>query len=396
MARALRGWWLAFALLPGAAVELSACSEDAPADPTTVPVDAAIERRDAPVPDAAVEDAADAAKVPPPVLPGCIGASLPLVPAGDRPYVSVNLGTDAGAIRGDFLVDFGANGSTIDLRAFTPPAPTPTSCLGDAGAPGAICSFSNFDFFGPWGTVSLVTGDYGFLVNTVRQAGIVGTDFLSVYPFTLEYTNARISKGSTTGFCTDAQLLGAGMVPLPAGGFYTNKPSTLRPLSDVITAPDASTTGFTVPNIPTIPVAIAGVGALAQIDTGYDDRLFRHSVNINQALLDQLLAKSPDKLLRRYMKDLYLTTCIPGLSQRGSAYVLTPGTSVNFVTEGGGVGRNDTGTILFVKERLPEAERCGGIETWTVPAAQIGASFLVDAQAVVFDPVTSRVWVPKN
>lgn len=69
---------------------------------------------------------------------------------------------------------------------------------------------------------------------------------------------------------------------------------------------------------------------------------------------------------------------------------------MNFVTQGGGVGRNDTGTILFVKERLPEAERCGGIETWTVPAAQIGASFLVDAQAVVFDPITSRVWVPKN
>ena len=389
-------------MLPGVAVELSSCSDDPPADPaTTAPADAAVERRDAPVADTAVEDAADAARVPPPVLPGCIGTSLPLVPAGERPYVSVNLGSDAGAsdggaIRGDFLVDFGANGSTIDLRAFTPPGPTPVSCLGDAGGPGAICSFSNFDFFGPWGTVSLVTGDYGFLINTVKQAGIIGTDFLSVYPFTVEYTNARISRGSTTTFCTDAQLLGAGMVPLPAAGFYTNRPNTLRPLSDVVTDPDASTTGFSVPNIPTIPVAIAGVGALAQLDTGYDDRLYRHSVNINQALLDQLLAKSPDKLLRRFMKDLYLTTCIPGLSQRGSAYVLTPGTSVNFVTEGGGVGRNDTGTILFVKERLPEAERCGGIETWTVPAAQIGASFLVDAQAVVFDPIKSRVWVPKN
>jgi hypothetical protein len=33
---------------------------------------------------------------------------------------------------------------------------------------------------------------------------------------------------------------------------------------------------------------------------------------------------------------------------------------------------------------------------WTVPAAQMGASFLVDAQAVVFDPISSRVWLPKN
>ena len=186
------------------------------------------------------------------------------------------------------------------------------------------------------------------------------------------------------------------MVSIPTAGFYTNKTQTLRPLSDVITDPDASTAGFSVPNIPTIPIAIAGVSALAQLDTGYDDRIIRHSVNINQALLDQLLAKSPDKLTRRSTKDLFLTTCIAGLSQRGSAYVLAPGTSVNFETSSGAVGRNDTGTILFVKERLPEAERCGGIETWTVPAAQMGASFLVDAQAVVFDPITSLVWIPKN
>jgi hypothetical protein len=49
-----------------------------------------------------------------------------------------------------------------------------------------------------------------------------------------------------------------------------------------------------------------------------------------------------------------------------------------------------------VKVVLPEADRCGGIETWTVPAAQMGASFLVDAQAVVFDPISSRVWLPKD
>ena len=384
-------------MLPGILLELSSCSDDPPAAPTTPPADAAVERRNAPVEDAEIEDAADAAKVPPPVLPGCIGTSLPLARSGERTFVSVNMGEDAAAIRGDFVIDFGSNGSTIDLDAFTAPAPKPSTCNGgDAAGPGALCSFPSFDFFGLWGAVSLVTGDYSFLISSVKQAGIIGTDFLSVYPFTVEYTNARISKGSPTAFCTDAQLLGAGMVSIPAGGFYTNNTRTLRPLSDVVTDPDASTKNFTVPNVPTIPIAIAGVSALAQLDTGYDDRITRHSVNINQALLDQLLAKSADKLTRRSTKDLFLTTCIAGLSQRGSAYVLAPGTSVNFVTASGAVGRNDTGTILFVKERLPEAEKCGGIETWTVPAAQMGASFLVDAQAVVFDPIASRVWVPKN
>jgi hypothetical protein len=387
-------------MLPAAVVELASCSSDPAATPTA-PADASSEQRPAPVTDAAVDDAEAAARPPPPSLPGCVGPSLPLVQSGERAYISVNLGgsdggVDAGAITGDFLLDFGANGSTIDLKAFAPPPPAPASCLGDAGAPGAICYFPNFDFFGPWGTVALVTGDYSFLINSVRQAGIIGTDFLSVAPFTLEYTNARIEKGSTSAFCTDTQLLGAGLVPIPTGGYYTNKPATLRPLSEVVTDPDASVAGYSVPNIPTVPITVAGVSALAQLDTGFDDRIIRHSVNINQALLDRLMLTSPDKLTRRALKDLFLTTCVPGLSQRGSAYELAPGTSVNFVTGGGAVGRADTGTFLFVKERLPDAERCGGIETWTVPAAQMGASFLTDAQTVIFDPITSRVWLPKN
>ena len=56
----------------------------------------------------------------------------------------------------------------------------------------------------------------------------------------------------------------------------------------------------------------------------------------------------------------------------------------------------DTGELVFVKETLEEAKACGGIETWTVPAAQMGASFLVDAQAVVIDPFASRVWLPRQ
>jgi hypothetical protein len=410
MARSVRAWWLLCAVLPGLFLELSSCSDDAASagDPADAAPDT--KQRPAPVEDAEAEDADAGVTKPPPVLPACMGSSVPLVPSGERAYVGVSFGSDAGggagdagdagdagAIIGDFLLDFGANGSTVDLKGFPATgAPTPASCLGDASAPGALCSFDHFDFFGLWGTVQLYTADYGFLFNSVRQAGIIGTDFLSNYPFALDYGHQLVWRSQIGTFCTDAQLLGAGLSPLPAGGFYTNKPGTLRPLSDVINDPDAAaTTGFSVPNIPTVPITIAGVSALAQLDTGYDDRIIRHSININDAMLQRLLAESPDKITRRQSKDLYLTTCVPGLSQLGAAYSLAPGTAVNFVGAGGTVARNDTGSILFVKERLPAAERCGGIETWTVPAAQMGASFLFDAQAVVFDPTTSRVWLPK-
>jgi hypothetical protein len=377
------------------ALLLAACSDDeAPAE-TPPADDGGTKRRDAPVEDVQVD--AEAGPRPPPNTPACLGTALALAASGDRPYVEVNLGDDAGAFPGNFLVDFGANGSTIDRAAFTPPGPTPTSCLGDGGAPGALCTFPSFDFFGSWGSVSLVTADYSFLFNSVKQAGIIGTDFLSVYPFTLDFYGKRIWRATQAGFCTEAQLLGAGYAPVPTGGFYTNDVSKLRPLSDVLTAPDAATTaGFTVPNVPTVPMTIAGVAVLAQIDTGYDDRLHRHSININQALLEKLMKDAPGKISRFTIRDLFLTTCVPGLSQAGRAYKLEPGVEVNFLAEGGSVARHDTGDLLFVKERLAEAERCGGIETWTVPAAQIGASFLVDAQAAVFDPFASRVWLPKD
>ncbi len=383
----------ALVLAPAGGLCFGACSDDAAPTPADPDAEAGPTARDAPAPDVTEEDA-EAGKKPPPTIPSCIGDKVAMIRSGERTYAAVDMAKDAGAIVGDFLLDFGSNGSTIDLEAFSP-KPTPSFCNGDAAAPGALCSFPDFYFFGPWGTVQLVTADYSFLFNGVKQAGIIGTDFLSVYPFTLDYVNDRIWRAEKGKLCTDAQLLAAGYVPLPTGGFYTNDFSKLRPLSEVVTDPDASTTGFSVPNIPTVPISIAGVTALAQFDTGYDDRLIRHSININKAMLDKILATTPTALDRRSGRDLYLTTCVPGLSQHAEAYVLNASVPVNFLAEGGSVGRVDSGSVLFVKDRLPAAEKCGGIETWTVPAAQLGASFLVDAQAAVFDPITSRVWLPK-
>jgi hypothetical protein len=296
--------------------------------------------------------------------------------------------------KGPFVVDFGSTGSTIDLNAFGDGgAPTPVSCAGDASAPGADCTFQGFDFFGEWGTVYLVTGDYSVLFGGVRQAGIIATDFLSKNPVALDFAKKEIRRNDPTKFCTDAQLLGSGFRPLPAGGFYTTDTSKLRPLSEVLDNPDA-TAGYVVPNVPTVPVTVAGTSALAQLDTGYEDRLSRRSLNVNEALFAILNGRGV--LTRALAKDLYATTCVAGYSEWLEAFTIQPGQTLDFIGEGGAVARSDSVEAVYLKHSNPKTYSCGGIATWTVPAAQVGASFFIDAQAVIMDPATSRVWVPAN
>ena len=42
------------------------------------------------------------------------------------------------------------------------------------------------------------------------------------------------------------------------------------------------------------------------------------------------------------------------------------------------------------------ANICGGIAAQTMPAAQLGVSFLRLFQAIVFDPQAGRVWIKKQ
>lgn len=387
----------ALALSAATLGSLASCSDDKDAAAVVDEAGAAADAR--PHDGQAEVDADDAgidAPAPPVTLPACVGGAIPMNVVGERAFVSVGIESiaDGGyAAHGDFVVDFGSIGSTIDLHAFGDAGPTPTSCAGDASAPGADCTFQGFDFFGDWGTVYLRTADHSTLVG-IRQAGILATDFLARNPYALDFTNQRIHRNDPSSFCTDAQLLGAGFRPLTTAGFYSSDLSKLRPLSEVLDNPDASA-GYVVPNVPTVPVSIAGLSSLAQLDTGYEDRLSKRSINVNDAYLAALMAK-PGLVTRFAGFDLYATTCVPGLSEKLEAYVPAAGTTLDFVGEGGSVVRSDAVETIFVKHGSPETFRCGGISTWTVPAAQVGASFYVDAQALIVDPVASRVWVPSN
>lgn len=382
---------------------LASCGDDAPAG--TAPdagEEANVQRPPPPEPELEVDAGADAQK-PKVLVPACVGEVRPLVVSGRRVYIDVVVPADpdGGTTTGSWVVDYGTTGSTIDFGAWKEtdaagPPPYPTSCAGDASAPGAYCIFSSFDFFGNWGQVELRTDSYSTLIGAKRQAGIIGTDFLSVRAFTLDYTDQKMYAGSPSTFCTEAQLLGAGFRPLPTDGFFTTDLGKLRPLSDVLDDPDGGTDGFVVPNVPTVPISIAGVDALAQLDTGYEDRLVPYSININEALYEKIIAKDPTILDRDTARDLFATTCVPLYSEPLRAYRLKPGATIDFIAQGGSVARTEPTAHIYVKERSDTTRPCGGISTWTVPAAQVGSSFYVDAQVMIFDPVASRVWVPKQ
>ncbi len=386
---------------PGALVLASCSGDDEAATGGDADAEADAKKRDRAASPEEEPDAAPDVVVPPVELPNCVGTSIPMEVSGVRAFVNVQMGSrpDGGyGTRGDFVVDFGTIGSTIDLvHGFADAgAPSPSICGADAGggALGIWCEFQGFDFFGDWGKVTLTTADHSVLAGAKRQAGILGTDFLALNPFALDFRNQRMHRATPSAFCTDAQLLASGLRPLPTQGFFATDLGKLRQLGEVLTDPDASTAGYSVPNVPTVPISIAGEPALAQLDTGYEDRIVRSSVNVNEALLARLLQAG--KITRAANLDLFATTCVPGLNEKLQGYKVQDGQQLEFVAEGGSVARRSKVEAVYLKRRSDETFKCGGVSTWTVPAAQVGTSFFIDAQALVVDPASSRVWIPKN
>jgi hypothetical protein len=303
------------------------------------------------------------------------------------PYLSVPVGTQSG----DFVLDFGSNFSSIDLSAFPPPGPMTSGC--NASELGALCTVAGFAFFGPPASVELTTESYaGVGSGGVRQAGIVGTDFLSQDVITLAYAAGLAFASPSGGFCSDAALRAAGFAPLSSAGFYENDVSKLEAASLV---DSSAASNLTVPDVPTVPVSLGGVTALAQLDTGFDDDVTPFSVNINEAFYKAITGATPAALVRDPSLDTSLTTCVSGVSESVTGYRLGAAASFGFLTDGGVVARSYTTTAIFVKDTPAAAQECGGIGTWTVPAAQVAASYYNDMKVVLFDPFTSRVWIPE-
>lgn len=317
------------------------------------------------------------------VLPACLGSSLPIVFSGNSPYVDAALGAPPNQAHGAFLLDYGSTGSWVDLSQFSPTPPGTVRCGSNT------CTFADFDFFGSWGSVVFNLADFSGIQSQPPQVGIIGTDFLSVTPFTLDAQNRRIFQPASGSFCSDQELENAGFAAADTAGFFRSNLADLLPLSTVVSGASGR-----VPNVPTIRLRVAGAEARAQIDTGFDDALVSHSININVAFFNAIQAADPGALVRRRNLDLSLSTCA-GVSEPVEAWALASGRAAEWVDLQGQALQRDPGAILFVKRTPQAALVCGGIGTWTAPAAQLAGSALIRAGAMIFDPGPGRVWVPR-
>ena len=132
------------------------------------------------------------------------------------------------------------------------------------------------------------------------------------------------------------------------------------------------------------------MGAVAQVDTGYADGLRPPSMNINRVLL-QRLERAGAGLIREPAADLTLSSCVRSASETVLAYRLPAASAVELVDTNGAVVRRLAGVTLFLKNSPEAIQSCGGIGTWSEPAAQLGASFVNDGTLVV-DPFSQRLW----
>lgn len=293
----------------------------------------------------------------------CHGERRALVIARQMPLTIARVG----GVEGLFVLDTATTASTIDVTAF---ATTPKPVAGTSD------DYEPFEFYGSWGRVHLNGNRHRGLAGLVKVAGLIGTDFLSRHVYTFDYEHSAVYRSEAREFCNDDVLLREGLRPLSSEGYYVADLARLRPES---------------PNVPTVPIRIGGVSSVAQIDTAFTDSMIRHSVNINRALLNALVAAGV-KLTRA--EGIPLSTCVPGVSE--TTYVYRGTARFELVSTDGVAARFSDDATYLLKETPKAAQHCGGIGTWSTPAAQIGASFYVDAGRMVFDPFSSRVWVPKG
>jgi hypothetical protein len=121
----------------------------------------------------------------------------------------------------------------------------------------------------------------------------------------------------------------------------------------------------------------------AQIDTGYDDMVYPHSVDINQALYDQLIQ---DGMRLRQVSEISVLTC-EGRETRPVYSVVNQSLIVE-TDQAQPIVRTEN---FFLT--LKRANGCGGIGAMSESAAQLGASFLRLFRAIVFDPKSKTVWL---
>ncbi len=278
----------------------------------------------------------------------CGGRSYPLgaVAGGAAPYVRLS----ADGVSGEFLLDYGATRSSLSAAAFAgPEGSTRNAALSLAGVPAAPFVLRAYDM--P-------------LAPSGGQLGVIGTDILSRLAVQLSKRAAFVGAAP----CQTDALRAKGLVPISQSGFFGADPT----LND----------GHH-PNVPVVFVSVGGVRAPAQIDTGYDDVVYTHSVDINQPLFDRLTRAAR----RSPMSPTSMSQ--PARAPRTEA---STGSQIARLRSKPTRARRSIRIDSF-HLILKRANGCGGIAAMTTPAAQLGASFLEVFRTVVFDPGGQTVWL---
>lgn len=289
--------------------------------------------------------------------------------AQSMPYVVATIGDASGY----FLVDHGSNYSTIDTAAFAGPAPRPNA--------GTLDRFDGFRFFGSWGTVRLAPASHAAIDGLpFRQAGIIGTDFLSTAAFTIDYAGGGLYRASAARFCSDQQLRAAGFVAASTAGYFTNDP---KPREQ---APR---------QLPAVPITLGAVAGLGILDPGFADTGFRHSIVINEAYFRELRGA----LVRRGLDVLVIRTaelsaCVPPARETALMIRLPPGQRFEVMAEDGTAAVSAADVLIYA--RPDGASGCSSIGAADVPLAIVGASFLIDSGRVTFDPYSQRAWLHRE
>jgi hypothetical protein len=268
------------------------------------------------------------------------------VPNGASPYVVLT----ADGVRGPFLLDYGATRSSLSAAAFSgADGSMRTAAISLPGMEKADFHLAHY---------------YLLLQPGKGQLGVIGDDLLS--QFTVQLTDSTAFLSAET--CQPEALLAQGFTPVAQNGFFSADPAK---------------SGALLPNVPVVFLRLGDVRIWAQIDTGYEDFVYSRSIDINQALFDQLVG-SGAKLDR--IEDIDIWTCdgrehwpVYRIKDRMLSIENEQGRQI--------VETNDF--HLIVKS----ANTCGGIADMPEPAAQLGASFLTLFGDVIFDPKNTLVWL---
>ena len=268
------------------------------------------------------------------------------VPNGTSPYVELT----ANGVTGPFLLDYGATQSSLAAEVFAGP---------DGSMRTASISLPGVER----GEFHLAR--YGLLRQPEKgQLGVIGANLLS--QLTVQLTENAIYLGAEP--CRREALIARGLVPIAQNGFFSSEPST---------------TDARLPNVPVVFVRLGEVRAFAQIDTGYEDAIYAHSVDINQALFERLV-QSGIKLDKAGDVDVW--TC-DGRERRPRYAVKNRALGIED-DQSRPIAQTDDFHLIV---KPPDA--CGGIADMIEPAAQLGASFLGLFRTIVFDPKNATVWV---